>query len=232
MEFDALLDDDDPIDLPVARRRGRPKGSKTRPFEDRLQSDFGEEPNNTPFVAASELADVLNGVSTQTLCSLFRMGRATVIRRLKDCPVKVTSKNGTRQYDIAVAARYLVDPVVSLEDFLSELKPEQLPERTRESFWNAKRKELLYRRDAGELWPTDSVIEVFAETFKSFRKANQLWADTVEETIGLTDEQRKLVLLLSDRALDEVSKHLNVQALKNATHSYVKELDDEVEGEE
>jgi hypothetical protein len=230
MQFDSLFGDE----VPAAKKRGRPKGSTNRTIEERIKRDFGDldGDNTTTFVAASELADVLNGVSTQTLCSLFRMGRANVIRRLKDCPVKITSKNGTRMYDIAVAARYLVDPVVSLEDFISELKPEMLPERTRESFWNAKRKELLYRRDAGELWPTESVVEVFAETFKSIRKAVQLWTDTVEETVGATNEQRTLLVQLSDALLEEVNKSLNEQALKNATHSYVKELDDEIEVEE
>lgn len=234
MKFDSLLGDEPPIEVPVIRKRGRPKGSKSRSAEERYRTDAGDDLDSdlTPFVAASDLADVLNGVSIQTLCAMFRMGRVNVMRRMKDCPVKGTSKNGTRLYDIANAARYLVDPVVSLEDFLSELKPEMLPERTRESFWNAKRKELLYRRDAGELWSSESVVEVFGETFKSFRKANQLWADTVEETVGLTDEQRKLILELSDRALDEVKKSLNVQALQNATYSYVKELDDEAPSEE
>ena len=176
-----------------------------------------------------KVSQVSNAVSITWLSKVFRLPRYKVISALVDCPVLKTSSNGAKLYDLATAARYLVDPVTDLDAYLQTIKASSLPEKLRETFWNAKIKEAKYRVMAGELWPTQRVMEVLSETFKTLKKTTQLWADTIEEDAeALTIKQRAVLTTLVDRLLDEMHTNLVKQANENETESYLKDLDDEI----
>ncbi len=175
----------------------------------------------------TDLHRVVGGVSVPWLMRAFRMGRGKVETALRECRPLGTHPNGGLIYDLAEAASYLVKPKHDLQALLKTITAKDLPEELREGFWSAKLKEQKFRVLAGELWPTPAVLEVFGETFQSIKSAVQLWTDTVEETVGVTDEQRDLLMKLSDMLLNEIRAKLVVQAKSNATESQLAELADE-----
>ena len=88
------------------------------------------------------LADsALQGVTVSFLAQVFHMDPAKVKRLLVNCPVKETRTRGTRQtqhlYDLAKAAAYLVEPIISTEELLSQIKKEDLPPAINTAFWDA-----------------------------------------------------------------------------------------------
>ncbi|TPI86351.1 DUF1441 family protein [Mesorhizobium sp. B2-8-9] len=217
MSFDDLLGGEED---PVRNKGGRPKGrlNKPKPETDAHRDDL--------HLKMTQVHNVTKGVSTTWLEQAFRIPRYKIGIALQECPVLRTAQNGGKIYDLPTAARYLIDPVTNLDAFLATIKPDKLPEKLRETYWNAKIKEAKYRVMAGELWPTESVMEVFAETFKTIKKVTQLWVDTVEETNGLSDEQRDLLATLVDRLQDDIYKALVSQAKSSETESFLKELSD------
>lgn len=176
-----------------------------------------------------DLHTVVGGVSISWLMRAFRMGRGKVETALRDCRPLGTHANGGLYFDLPEAASYLVRPKKDLRELLKTISDKDLPHEMREGFWNAKIKEMKARAMAGELWPTASVKEVFAESFKTIKSTVQLWADTVEQQEGLTDEQRKLIIELSDKLMVELHGALVKQAKNSATPSHIAELESAVE---
>lgn len=171
------------------------------------------------------------GITVTWLSKFLRMPRSQVVERLKDCPVIATVQNGGNLYDGPTAMRYLVEPKTDVDAYLQTIKADRLPEKLRETYWNAKIKEAKFRALAGELWPTQSVLDVFSETFKTIKNTTLLWADTIEEQHGLTDEQRALVVTLVDRLLDDIYATLVSNVNDNTTESFLATLDTEDAGE-
>jgi hypothetical protein len=177
-----------------------------------------------------DLHQVTRGVSIPWLVRVFRMGRAKVEMALRDCEPASTTPNGAPLYDLKEAAAYLVEPKKDFKDRLKSITAKDLPDELKETFWNAKLKEAKYRALAGELWTTPSVMEVLGETFKTIKSTAQLWTDTIEDTVSLTDKQRALQVKLVDRLLDNLHKALVKQAQSKATKSLLEELEGANEG--
>jgi hypothetical protein len=219
MSFDDLLGDGPAIERP--RGRGRQLGSTNKPKPESAAD------RNDLHLKVETLHNVTSGVSITWLSKVFRMPRYKIEAALRECPVLRTAQGGTQLYDVSTAAKYLVEPTTNLDAFLQTIDAKKLPERLRESFWNAKIKEAKYRTMAGELWPSEAVLEVLCETFKTIKKTTQLWVDTIDETTGLTDAQRSALVLLVDRLQDDMHKSLVLQADGNVTESFLKDLDND-----
>lgn len=209
-DFDDLLGP--AIKLP---KSGRPAGSKTfrQPKEKDLVFDD------------ADASDVLTGVTVPWLVTAFKMSRTAVQDKLQTAkPIRVSAR-GVKFYDLPTAAQYLVVPKISPAEFLKAIKKSQLPDEMKETFWNAKLKEQKFRRNAGELWTTESIMNVLGEMLKTIKNVSILWADTVEESVGLTEEQRLLVIALRDDLLKEIMQGLKEQTKLNVTRSQVSELE-------
>lgn len=165
------------------------------------------------------------GVTASWLSKFLRLPRTQVTSALKDCPVIATVQNGGNLYDGPTAMRYLVEPKTDINSYIQNIKADKLPERLRETYWNAKIKEAKFRALAGELWPTQSVLEVFGETFKTIKNTTRLWVDNIDEESELTDDQRAIITGLVDGLLDELHKSLVTHAQSSATESFLRELD-------
>lgn len=212
--FDDILGSDNS----PPRQRGRPKGSfKKAPPPNMKYKPIGDN-------KLLQLDDIYTGVSVDWLSKVFRMSRAAVVASLADCPP--LRAGGAKHYDLATAAAYLVDPVKDLQAAMKKLKAEDLPENLRESFWNAQIKELKYQTLAGELWPTQSVLKVLGDAFKSIRSHTMLWADSVEEKGGLSPKQHSLLVGLVDQLLNELHSALVDIDKKSTTRSKIADLYD------
>jgi hypothetical protein len=175
------------------------------------------------------LHDVMAGVSIQWLSIAFGMSKPNIAKKLSRCPSVATHRNGAQIYDLKTAAAFLIPPKTDVRAYLRGLKPDDLPEQLKSEFWAARLKEQKWRAQAGELWPSDSVIHVLGEVFKTIKQTAQLWTDTVDETDALTDAQRDLLRKMIDDLLDSIHVSLKGVNAHSETQSQLAEIDDHVE---
>lgn len=223
MSFDDLLGiEEKPTSEygPIVRpTRGRPPGTPNQKTPTDLQRDELR-------LGMKDMHHITAGVSVTWLAKIFRMNPEKVKEALVKCKPLRTGQNGGSIYDVKTAAAYLVDPITDLGAYLLTIDPKRLPQKLQEGYWNARIKEMKARTMAGELWPTDKVLEVLGDTFQTIKSTIQLWADTVEEETGeMTPEQRDYLLVLSDKLLDEIHNSLVTKAKTQATPSWAAELD-------
>ncbi len=183
-------------------------------------STEAEEKEVQPFIK-KKLDDELKkgqGVNVYWLASIFNMSLTTVRHRLATCPtLKAVGKGST--YELAVAARYLVDPIDDMETYIRRLKPSQLPEALRKDIWDARLKQQAWEEKAGLLWRTADVMEALSAVFTTIKSTTQLWADNLERQEGLTAEQRKLLVVLIDTLQDQIYVEIVEHSDKKATPS-------------
>lgn len=175
------------------------------------------------------LADsALQGVSVSFLAQVFAMDPAKVKRLLVNCPIKHTRKRGRTQtqhlYDLATAASYLVEPKVSVEDVLAQIKTADLPPAINTAFWDAQLKRQKWEENAGQLWRTETIRSCIGGMFQSIKFTVQLWADTIERQTGLSEEQRDLLNEMTDKLQQDIFTSLQENAEQSMTRPQIGEL--------
>ncbi|RID91899.1 hypothetical protein D2N39_11735 [Gemmobacter lutimaris] len=148
----------------------------------------------------SHVHELDRGVTINWLAQAFLKPRKDVEKLLARCPILRMGPNSSKIYDFRVAAAFMVPPRVSVKDYIKNLEPKDLPERLRSEFWSARLKEQKARLIARELWRSEDVQAAFGDVLKLIKDTVLLWTDTVEESSGITDEQRAI--------LDELSRDL------------------------
>lgn len=191
-------------DAPRKRGPGRPRKGEIVEPKRRSTRKRQEEPEEEFSTSSRDIYKIVNGVSVQWLAKAFGYTRHHVEKRIRGCRVVGSGDYGNPLYDLRDAAAYLVEPNIDLEDYLSKIKPEKLPERLRESFWNAKLKEQRWKREAGHLWRTEGVMNAFAEVLSNIRDKLQAIPDTVERIGGLDVKQWEMVRNLIDQVQDDI----------------------------
>jgi len=142
------------------------------------------------------------GVTVAWLAQAFGMSENSVRFKLRDCPVKTNRARGTkmqvRLYDIAMAAKFLVAPAYSTKTYMRSLKRGDLPPVLQQAVWDALLKRQKWEENAGVLWRTEAIREVLGGTFQTLKFTMQLWTETIERQVSLSDEQRQLIRDLVD----------------------------------
>ena len=176
------------------------------------------------------LADsALQGVSVSFLAQVFAMDPAKVKRLLVNCPIKHTRKRGRTQtqhlYDLSTAASYLVEPKISVEEVLAQIKREDLPPAINTAFWDAQLKRQKWEENAGQLWRTETIRGAIGGMFQTIKFTIQLWADTIERQTGLTEEQRDLLNDMTDKLQQDIFSSLQENAEATMTGPQIAELE-------
>jgi len=190
----------------------------------------GEVENLT--LRTADVHAILGGVSVPWMMKAFAMGRQTIERKLRGCTPIGQGKHNTPLYDLAEAASYLVTPRVDLEEYLKGLKPEQLPERLRESYWNSMLKRQRWEEKAGHLWRTETVVDRLTPVLLAMRNQLQLLPDSIERVAGLTPKQMEAVQVIVDGIQADMHRELLAFAERGSTPSQLAELDDELEDDD
>lgn len=177
-----------------------------------------EEPVST---GESDWAKLRAGVTVSWLAGALRRDPKTVKKRLGPCKPK-TRQGGVDLYDLEEAMSYLVKPRFDIKDYLKTMNPTELPSMLRKEYWDAELKRLKFEEIAGELWPTASVLAVFAEAFKRIKNQMQVWADDVERESDLTPEQYKALTRRVDALRVDLHKQL-VEMPKDGHHGHALE---------
>lgn len=120
----------------------------------------------------------------------------------------VGQRNGGPLYRIADAAQYLVKPKVDLVSYVKSLRPNDLPPILNDAYWGAMLKRQKWEENAGDLWRTEAVLEVFGDLALSFKTTVNLWVEEVDRQDSLSPEQRKILTDLTDRLLEQVHEQM------------------------
>lgn len=150
-----------------------------------------------------EIDQVMHGVTVGWLAQAFNMNPTLVKEKLRDCPPIHRRKNGFI-YQLKLACRYLVPPAFNIEEYLRNMRIDELPLRLQTEFWNAKNKRREYEENTGQLWRTEDVVMVLGEVFQTVKHAAMLLPGNLERTAGLSDHQSKIVTAAVDGLLDEI----------------------------
>lgn len=152
--------------------------------------------------------EFFHGMTIPRLAQLFRLDRRTVTEKLR--PLRPTGeRRGAPTYHVCDAAPYLVEPIVDIAKYLAEIGPGDLPAALQAQYWNAQNSKLKYKEQSGDLWRTDTVMEIFTGVFRSLTQSLRLLADRVEARTDLTPEQRQIIEKeISDKMLNMLRKRL------------------------
>lgn len=216
------------------RKKPGPKGPrkpKSQPElvvgPDELDDLLGISPKAPRGQNSADLAieDVYRGVSVTWLANAFKMDRNTVKKRLAHCP-SVSNDRSTPLYSLRQAASYLVEPKVDIASYLKAMRPNDLPPLLQDTFWSAQMKRQKWEVEAGNLWPTEDVLEVLSEAARRIRSAITLWTDNLDRVNGLNSEQRKMLTGMCDGLLDEIHETLIDMPRQKRTPSQLAQLSD------
>ena len=191
------------------KRRGRPPKPPAGEFTDeRLSLD---------------IAEVYAGVSAQWLATIFGHDKNTIKKKLSGHCEIVGHYKGGPLYKIADAAQWLVKPKVDLVSYVKSLRPNDLPPILNDAYWAAMLKRQKWEENAGDLWRTEAVLEVFGDLALSFKTTVNLWVEEVDRQESLTPEQRKILTGLCDKLLEQVYEQMVEAPKKKKTTSTVVE---------
>ena len=156
-----------------------------------------------------DVRDITVGVSLYWMQQTLGMSLAVVKRKLGDLQPIRKVRNGYVFSLPQAMERIFSGSAASETDiarYLANLTPEQLPPKLNKDYWAAKRIQQTWEREARETWRDEDVLEVFATAMMRIKDKTNLWAMVVEKELGLTEEQRKLLVKLSDHLLDETQR--------------------------
>lgn len=204
----------------------------SRKKKEALPGDSSEQhdPVRAGQPSIGDWSDTLRGVSITWLSQAFRMDRQTVKKRLARLDSVANGHAGQPVYDFVQAAAYLVKPKVNVAEYIKGLKPTDLPVILQDQYWASQLKRQQFEVKAGNLWPTDDVLEVFGRTFLLLKDTMQLWVENLNEASrsGLTNEQRKLLTAMVDGLQADLHRNLIEMPKQHKTRSQLAELDDVV----
>lgn len=194
-------------------RSGRPPdkpkaGSNIIDVDDLIgEANDTEDPDdvNAKGLPSTDLSRALGGVSANWLAQVFGYDKNTIRKKLaaSGCPVHRRDSKAT-YYLISEAAKYLVKPKIDLDQYLRSLKPTDLPPVLSETYWAAMLKRQKWEENAGHLWRTEDVHQVFGEFAITVKTAVTLWVEEVDRHNGITPDQRATIRQLSDNLLETV----------------------------
>lgn len=146
---------------------------------------------------------IYNGCNLSELSKLFRMDHRNLVEKLHGVPP--SGKRGkANTWRVHEVAPYLVRPIFDIEEYIKRMHPSELPKMLTKEFWAGQRSRQEYLLKAGDLWPTDQVVEVVGELFKLVKMSATLAADAVERQVEMTPRQRTIVINIMDGMLRDL----------------------------
>ncbi len=163
-------------------------------------------------------------VSVTFLMQVWGMDRKTILKRLSELPPVGQHRGNQPLYDFRQAAQYLVTPRVNVAQHIKKMGVEDLPKALQKDVWDAKLKEQKWRLQAGELWPTEDVLEVLGEAFHRLKTTTQLWIDQLSEGHALPAEAREELTRMVDALQADLHHTLVEMPKERATPSQIGEI--------
>lgn len=146
---------------------------------------------------------IYNGLNLSELGRLFRMDHRILVEKLHGVPP--TGKRGKgNTWRVDEVAPYLVRPIFDIEEYVKRMHHNELPKMLTKEFWAGQRSKQEFLLKAGDLWPTDQVVEAVGELFKLVKMSATLTVDAVERQVELSPRQRTIVVDIMDGMLRDL----------------------------
>lgn len=148
-------------------------------------------------------AMIYQGLNLSELGRLFHMDHRVLVEKLHGVPP--TGKRGkANTWHVHEVAPYLVRPIFDIEEYIKRMNHADLPKMLTKEFWAGQRARQEYLLKAGDLWPTDEVVNSVGELMKLVKMSAQLMVDAVDRQAELTDRQRQIIRGLTDGMLRDL----------------------------
>jgi len=204
---------------PPRRRRGRPRKGEARPAP-------AKEERKAEGQTSGEVVQALHRpVSITFLSQAMDMDRKNVTKKLSALTPISYHRGNVPLYDFRQAMQYLVAPKVDVAAYVRKMGVGDLPAALQKDVWDARLKEQKWRQNAGELWPTDAVLDVLGEAFKRLKTTAQLWIDQIAESQALPAEVRQELTERVDALQADLHRALVEMPRERATESQLAEID-------
>lgn len=193
----------------------------SRTIDDILGND--EEPAPEPFEMGNWAEVRHRGVGIDWLSGAFGMDRRRVRAKLAGLnPIgEHKTPTGMRPvWDLREAAAHLVPSSQAVQMAIRDMKASDLPPDLQKEVWDARLKEMQWREKAGELWPTDSVINILGEAFKRLKTTLQLVPDQIERDMELAPAIRTRITEIIDQLQVDLHSSLVEMPQQGVTPSY------------
>lgn len=154
---------------------------------------------------------ISGGVSPTELADMFGMTPKEVRTKLAHAGVDPVGNSEPARYRVRDAAPFLCEIRADSDELVAQimkLPPAKWPANMQDAFWKAQHNKLKYEELRGDLWRTDRVRTVLAETFKVIRLTILMFVDTVAQRTELTDQQRHIIQQLGDGLLSDLNDKL------------------------
>jgi len=160
---------------------------------------------------AESRAIIYQGASVNQLAEIFRMKTPDVMRRLGDLPSIGIGRQNNPIYELRDAARRLIPMPVTpemIDAYMRRVNGRDLPPILNKLYWEGKLSRDRYLERSNELWFTEDVNRVAAESFQSLRMSIMLIPDVLREEGGLDERQFRMVQRIVDDALEAARARL------------------------
>lgn len=152
---------------------------------------------------------IYEGLNITQLEIIMEMDKKTIREKLFKARVRPSGRrNGADIYKLTDVMPYLVKPNFDIETYIREMNHNELPKMLTKEFWAGQRSKQDYEEKAGNLWPTDKVVEAVGEFFKLVKMSANLTTDTLERQVELTPQQRIIVQNMMDGMLLELHRSI------------------------
>jgi hypothetical protein len=147
------------------------------------------------------------GLNMTQLALLFEMND-------KDLKMKMTrggvescgTRNGYPIYRVKEVMPFVVKPGYDVEEYIKKMHHNELPKMLTKEYWAGQRSKQEFLERAGDLWPTDKVVEKVGEFFKLVKMNVTLTTDAVERQVELSERQRTIIKNQMDGLLNDLHR--------------------------
>ncbi len=150
---------------------------------------------------------VYEGLNQSQLEIILEMDKRLLRAKLIEGNVQPCgTRNGSPIYKLKEVLPWVVKPAYDIETYIRRMHHSELPKHLTKEFWAGQRSRQEFELKAGNLWPTEKVIEKVGEVFKLVKMSTLLTMDTVERQVELTEKQRAIIKEIMDGMLAELAK--------------------------
>lgn len=169
-------------------------------------------------------------VSISFIAEVTGRDRKAVTRRLANAQPIAYHRGQTPLYDFRQALEVVVEPRIdakTIEKRLKSLSASDLPNSLQKDVWDALLKKQKWMQQAGELWATEDVLEVFAEAFQRIKTTAQLWVDQLSDSHDLPEKARLELTEMVDALQADIHQALVEMPKERATLAQAAQLGDD-----
>ena len=161
-------------------------------------------------------------VRTLNLCSVSTVRVSPIDCR--DCPPRLIRQAGNT-YLLKDAIPFLVEPELSIEEYLATVRTSDLPSNFQKQFWDSQNARLAYMEKAKDLWKTQDVFEAFSSMAREIKDQLTVIPDQISRELDLSTDARIQLINIIDMMQDTIHKRVINVANETKMESMVGELD-------